>query len=87
MRALPKSKLGSWGLYLSVAFAFLFLLAAVANVVFLPAFLIFAIGIVGMVFNVIAYFKKDFSVLGLTVGIIIGAFVIFWVGGELLYPH
>jgi multidrug transporter EmrE-like cation transporter len=87
MGALPKTRLGAWGFYLLLAFTVLFLLAAVANIVLMPAFAIFAIGIVGMVLNLIALFKRDFSWLGLIIGGLISAFVIFWVASELLLPH
>ena len=40
-----------------------------------------------MILNVIAFIKKDFSWLGVIIGVLVGAFVIFWVGGELLFPH
>ena len=87
MGALPKSKLGKWGFYLLIAFAALFLLAAIANVMFMPAIGIFAIGVVGAVLNTIALIKKDFSWLSVTVGSLIALFVILWVAGELLAPH
>jgi hypothetical protein len=87
MTALPKTRLGAWGLYLLLAFATLFLLAAVGRIIFMPAVLIFAIGLVGIVLNSIAIIKKDFSWMGTLVGGLIGAFVIFWVASELLLPH
>jgi hypothetical protein len=87
MSLLPKSKLGTWGFYLTVAFAVLFLLATTVNVMFIPAFAIFALGIAGVILNIIAFIKKDFSWLGVIIGVLLGAFVIFWVGGELLFPH
>lgn len=87
MTGLPKTKLGAWGLYLLLAFAALFLLAAVSRIVFMPAVLIFAIGLVGMVLNSVAIIKKDFSWMGALVGGLIGAFVIFWIASELLLPH
>lgn len=87
MPLLPKSKIGTWGFYLTVAFAVLFLLAASANIIFFPSFVIFAFGVAGVILNVIAFIKKDFSWLGVIIGVLVGVFVIFWIGGELLFPH
>ena len=87
MQLLPKSRVGKWGFYLSIAFAVLFVLAASFNIMFMPAFGIFAIGIAGLVLTIIALFKRDRAWLQLLMALPIGAFVIFWVGGELLFPH
>lgn len=87
MSLLPKTKIGQWGFYLSVAFAVLFTLAAGPNIMFMPAFAIFAFGIAGLVLTIIALIKRDHAWLQLVIALPIGAFVIFWVGGELLFPH
>ncbi|MFM6971319.1 MAG: hypothetical protein ACKOWH_01865 [Rhodoluna sp.] len=53
----------------------------------IPSMVIFAAGIAGVVLTVIALIKKDRAWLQLIIGLPIAAFVIFWVGGELLFPH
>ncbi len=86
MTIFPTTKTGQWGFWLTVGFALTFVL----KVLFpfpLPSPAIFTIGIAGVVLNVMALFRKERAVLFYVVGGLIGAFVIFWVGGELLFPH
>lgn len=87
MSLLPHTKIGQWRFYLSVAFAILFVLKTTSLPIPVPSPVIFAIGIAGLVLTVIALIKRDRAWLQLVIALPIGAFVIFWVGGELLFPH
>lgn len=53
----------------------------------MPSLIIFGVGIAGLVLNIIAVFKRERALFFFIIGGLIGAFVIFWVGGELLFPH
>lgn len=87
MGALPRTAIGKWGFYSTVIFVVLFIAGASDVAMPFPSFVIFGIGITGMVLNVVAFVKKDRSVTGILVGALVGAFIIFWLGGELLFPH
>lgn len=87
MGALPRSAIGKWGFYCTITFALLFIAAATDVAMPFPSFVIFGIGIAGLILNVIAFVRKDRSITGILVGAMVGAFLVFWVGGELLFPH
>ena len=86
MTFLPKTASGRWGFGLSLAFVVLFVLKVVVPIP-LPSMAIFAVGIAGVVLNVIALFRGERSILFYVLGGLISSFVLFWVGGELLFPH
>ncbi|BDU10713.1 hypothetical protein AINA4_06340 [Aurantimicrobium sp. INA4] len=86
MTFLPKTATGKWGFGLSLAFAVLFLLKVLARLP-LPSMAIFAVGIAGVVLNVLALFRGERSILFYVLGGLISSFVLFWIGGEILFPH
>ena len=86
MTFLPKTTVGKWGLSLSLVFAIL-LLVKIAVALPLPSMVIFGIGIAGVVLNIIALFRNERSIVFYVIGGAISSFVLFWVGGELLFPH
>ncbi len=86
LSVMPQTTFGKWGFWLSIAFAVLFVLKATISFP-LPSLLIFAAGIAGLVLNIIAIFRKERAIVFFLIAGLIGAFVIFWVGGELLFPH
>ncbi len=83
---MPRTVPGRWGFWLSVAFAALFVLKVTVSFP-LPSPVIFAVGIAGVVMNIIAIVKRERAIVFFVMAGVIGAFVIFWVGGELLFPH
>lgn len=77
--------LGKLSAIFSGAFVILFVLK-VAWQLRLPTFAIFAFGLVGLATGVIAFIKKDRSVL-LFLSLLVGLFVAIWILAELLFPH
>jgi hypothetical protein len=86
MTFFPKTRVGTWGLSLSSAFALLFVLKVTLSIP-VPSFAIFGVGILGVILNVIALFRGERSIIFYVFGGLISSFVLFWVGGELLFPH
>lgn len=86
MNFFPKTRVGTWGFSLSIVFALLFVLK-VSLPIPVPSFAIFGIGILGVILNVIALFRGERSIVFYVFGGLISFFVLFWVGGELLFPH
>lgn len=86
MSVMPSTVVGKWGFWLSLAFALLFALKVIFPIP-IPSMIIFGVGIAGLILNIIAVIKKERALFFFIVGGLIGAFVIFWVGGELLFPH
>lgn len=86
MKILPQTRTGTWGLSLSVVFAVLFVVKMTFPLP-IPSMAIFAIGIAGVVLCIVALFFKERSIVFYVVGGLISSFVIFLVGGELLFPH
>lgn len=86
MTLLPKTQSGKWGLGLCLAFALLFLFKALISFP-LPSPVIFAVGIAGFIVNIVALFRGERSMVFYVLGGLISSFVLFWVGGELLFPH
>jgi len=81
---LPKTILGKSAVILIAAFFALFALKAIPLP--LPSQLIFAVGFAGFITSIIAFFKKDRSIIGyipLVLGLLITVFII----AELLHPH
>jgi hypothetical protein len=83
---MPTTRTGAWGLWLSVAFAIIFT-AKITGSLALPSLLIFFVGIAGLVTNVIAVVRHERAILFFLVGILVGLFIVFWIGGEVLFPH
>lgn len=86
MTFLPKTTTGKWGLSLSLAFAVL-LVIKIAVALPLPSPFIFAIGLTGVVLNIIALFRNERSIVFYVLGGAISSLVLFWAGAELLFPH
>jgi hypothetical protein len=86
MTLLPKTSSGKWGLGLCLAFALLFVLKVLIPLP-VPSPVIFAVGIAGFIVSVIALFLGERSIVFYVIGGLISSFVLFWVGGELLFPH
>jgi hypothetical protein len=83
---MPVTKFGAWGFWLSVAFVGLFVLK-ITTPFPLPSPIIFAVGGVGLILNIVALVRRERAALFFIVGLLVGLFVVFWVGGELLFPH
>ena len=82
----PAGPRGRWGLGLMVAFAALFALKA-SGAVPLPTFVIFGIGIIGAILGVVAVTRGERSPVLVMVGGLITTLLLFWLAGELLFPH
>lgn len=83
---LPKTQMGKWGFGITIGFVVLFVLKVLLSLP-VPSFLIFGIGIWGIALNVWAVIRKERGILFFVVGGLVAAFVLFWIGGELLFPH
>ncbi len=86
VRAWPRTPVGAWALGLIVAFAVLFVLKVTIGFP-LMSFAIFGVGIVGVILGIIAVVRRERSLVLMIVGGLVGAFILFWLGGELLAPH
>ena len=80
---LPRSRLGKWGLFLSLAFVILLFAQIQFSLIPLPVFSLLTLGVVGFVLSIIAFIKKD-KALGTLLSIIIGAVIIFVFGSILV---
>ncbi len=86
MTLLLKTSSGKLGLGLCLTFAMLFVLKVLIPLS-LPSPFIFAVGIAGFIVSVIALFRGERSIVFYVLGGLISSFVLFWIGGELLFPH
>ncbi len=86
IEVLPRTKTGNWAGMVSVAFIFLFT-AKVLWQIPIMSYAIFAIGLAGFALGVVAIFVKKDHALFTYLPLLTGAFCIFWIAGELLYPH
>jgi len=80
---LPRSRLGKWGFFLSLAFILLLFAQVQFSLIPLPVFSVMALGVAGFVLSIIALIKKD-RALGTLLSIIIGAVIIFVFGSILV---
>ncbi|MGC9320645.1 MAG: DUF5050 domain-containing protein [Kosmotogaceae bacterium] len=80
---LPRSRLGKWGFFLSLAFVLLFFAQVQFSLIPLPVFSVMGLGVAGFVLSIIALIKKD-RALGTLLSIIIGAVIIFVFGSILV---
>ncbi|WP_334115187.1 DUF5050 domain-containing protein [Mesotoga prima] len=80
---LPRSRLGKWGFFLSLAFILLLFAQIQFSLIPLPVFSVMALGVAGFVLSIIAFIKKD-RALGTLLSIIIGAVIIFVFGSILV---
>ena len=80
---LPRSRLGKWGLFLSLAFVILLFAQIQFSLIPLPVFSLLTLGVVGFVLSIIAFVKRDRAV-GTLISIIIGAVIIFVFGSILV---
>ena len=53
----------------------------------LPAPVIFGVGFVGIGMNSVALVKGERALGFLAIAVLVGAFILLWVGGEVLFPH
>lgn len=83
---MPQTQMGKWGFWITLAFVGLFILKTTVSLP-MPSFLIFGIGIWGTALNVWAVIRKERSILFFVLAVIVTAFILFWIGGELLFPH
>lgn len=86
VRAWPATRLGAWALGFVVAFVALFVLKVTIGLP-LVSFVIFGVGILGVVLAIVAVARRERSLVMMIVGGLVGAFILFWLGGELLLPH
>jgi hypothetical protein len=86
VQVFPAQRLGWWGLGVTLGFVMLFLLRVGAAFP-LPSPLIFGAGVIGVVLSVWAVVRGERSLVLMIVAVVVAAFVLFWVGGELLFPH
>lgn len=86
VNAWPSTPLGAWALGIIAAFVGLFVLKVTLGFP-LISYAIFGIGILGVVIGIIATVRRDYSWSLIIVGGLVALFIIFWVGGELLFPH
>ena len=88
VKVLPQTSLGIWGLGAILLFGLIFLIRATAEIFLpIPSFLIFGIGILGLVLLVIDFLQGGRSLLVLIIGIPIAVFMLFWIVGEIVFPH
>ena len=85
----PKIRLGWWGLGLTLAFLLMLVLRIFNPGIPLPfpSFLIFGIGLFGLVINLWAFILGDRSWVLLLVGGLIDAFMVTWLVAEVIFPH
>lgn len=86
VQVFPAKRLGWWGLGVTLGFVVLFLLKAGVSLP-LPSPLIFGVGVIGVVLSVWAVVRGERSLVLMIVAAVVAAFVLFWIGGELLFPH
>ena len=83
---LPKNKLGKWSVGLSIAFIILIWLKIQFSI-HVMTFAIAALGLTGFVTSLVSIFKnKDRAVLTF-LPILVGLIIIFWITGEIMFPH
>lgn len=83
---LPKNILGKWSMGLSIAFIILIFLK-MRGLIPIMTFLIAALGLVGFITSIVSIIKnKDRSLL-IFLPILVGLIIIFWIAGEVIYPH
>ena len=88
VKVLPQTSLGIWGLGAILLFGLIFLIRATTEIFLpIPSFLIFGIGILGLVLLVIDFLQGGRSLLVLIIGIPIAVFMLFWIVGEIVFPH
>jgi len=88
MKILPKTKLGKWAVWLSVAFIVLIAMK-IANYFHLPLPTpgIAVLGIVGLIIGLLAVFRnKDNAILNF-LPILVGVIILFWTVAETVFPH
>ena len=85
----PKIQLGWWGLGLTLAFLLMLTLRIFNPGIPLPfpSFVIFGVGILGLVLNLWAFILGDRSWVTLFIGGSINAFMVTWLVAEIALPH
>jgi len=82
----PTTRSGKWAVVLSLAFIILISLKIMGTMP-LPTFAIAAIGLLGFLIAIFAFFNsKERSIL-IYLSILVGLVIIFWTAAELLFPH
>ena len=82
----PKLLAGWVGLWLTLGFVVLFVLKVGVSFA-LPSYVIFGLGILGVIANVWALFKGERSLATLVFGGLVGLFAVVWILAEWLFPH
>ena len=82
---LPKTTAGKWAGRISLAFIILMVLKFMTPLP-LPSIALFAIGLVGFIFSVVAIVRKDHS-LGVYLSFLLGAAIFAWTVAEIAFPH
>jgi len=83
---IPKSNLGKCSVGLSIAFIILIWLKIQFSI-HVMTFAIAALGLTGFVTSLVSIFKnKDRAVLTF-LPILVGLIIIFWITGEIMFPH
>lgn len=86
MPFLPKSILGKWSIGLSISFIILIWLKIQFEIP-VSTFLIAALGLAGFFTSIVSIIKnKDRGVLYF-IPILVGLIIIWWIAGEMIYPH
>ena len=85
----PKIKVGRWGLGLTLAFSVMLALRIYNPGIPLPfpSFIIFGVGLLGLVLNLWAFILGDRSWVTLFIGGSINAFMVIWLVAEIALPH
>jgi hypothetical protein len=82
----PGTRSGKWSVVISLAFIVLISLKMNGTMP-LPTFAIAAIGLIGFIVAVFAFFSsKERSAL-IYLSILVGLVIIFWIAAEFLFPH
>ncbi len=82
----PTSTWGRWALALTLAFVVLMALK-VQTFVPLPSPAIALLGLAGFVLALLALTRRDDRAILIIVPVLIGAVILLWTTGELLFPH
>jgi len=83
---IPKSNLGKCSVGLSIAFIILIWLKIQFSIPVMT-FAIAALGLTGFITSLVSIFKnKDRAVLTF-LPILVGLIIIFWITGEIMFPH
>lgn len=86
MTLLPKNTLGKWSIGLSAVFIILIWLKIQFNIPVMT-FLIAALGLAGFFTSIVSIIKYKEKTLLYLIPILVGLVIIWWIAGEIMYPH